>query len=162
MRIAVIADTHNRLPASVRSAISSADEIWHLGDICTRELLREVRGIGPPVEVIAGNCDPQDIAPESLVLQRGGHSFLLVHIPLRTAPIGVDHVLHGHTHVPRDETIAAVRHLNPGSVGKPNHGAAASFAWLEVDQDGSVRWTLAPCAQTRVEPIGVSNHTSSR
>jgi len=149
MRIAVIADTHNHLPASVRSAISSADEIWHLGDICTRELLREVRGIGPPVEVIAGNCDPHGIAPESLVLPRGGHVFLLVHIPLRTAPAGVDHVLHGHTHVPRDETIAGVRHLNPGSVGKPNHGAGASFAWLTVGEDGAINWELVLCAPER-------------
>jgi hypothetical protein len=125
-------------------------------------MLRELRGLGPPVEVIAGNCDPQGIAPESLVLRRGGHTFLLVHAPLRTAPDGVDHVLHGHTHVPRDETIAGVRHLNPGSVGKPNHEAGASFAWLDVDQDGSISWELVSCGQTEVEPAGISNHTSSR
>jgi hypothetical protein len=29
LRIAVIADTHNRFPESVAEAISSADEIWH-------------------------------------------------------------------------------------------------------------------------------------
>lgn len=149
MRIAVIADTHNRLPSSVRTAIAGADEIWHLGDICNRELLAELQGLGPPVEAIGGNCDPRGIAPETLVLERGGKKFLLVHIPTRTAPQGVDFLLHGHTHVPRDEQVGAARFLNPGSVGKANHGAAPSFAWLEIGKDGEISWTLVPVDRER-------------
>lgn len=149
MRIAVIADTHNRLPSSVRAEISGADEVWHLGDICDRETLAEVRGLGPALHVIAGNCDPRGIAPETLLLERAGKRFFLVHIPLRTAPDGIDVLLHGHTHVPRDEKICGVRFLNPGSVGKANHGAAPSFAWLEIGDDGKIKWTLVPVARDR-------------
>ena len=149
MRIAVIADTHNRLPSSVRAEIAAADEIWHLGDICNRETLAEVRGLGPPLHAISGNCDPRGLAPETLLLERGGKKFFLVHEPLRTAPAGVDFVLHGHTHVPRDEKIGNVRFLNPGSVGKANHGAAPSFAWLGITADGQVSWTLAPVIRDR-------------
>lgn len=32
MRIAVLADTHNRLPLHLAREIAEADEIWHLGD----------------------------------------------------------------------------------------------------------------------------------
>jgi putative phosphoesterase len=149
VRIAVIADTHNRLPSSVRSEISGADEIWHLGDICNRETLAELRGVGPPVHAIGGNCDPRGLAPETLLLERGGKRFFLVHIPPRTAPDGVDFLLHGHTHVPRDEQIGPARFLNPGSVGKANHGASPSFAWLDINEHGGVEWTLAPVGRDR-------------
>ena len=33
-RIFVLADTHNRLPESVREMAKDADDIWHLGDDC--------------------------------------------------------------------------------------------------------------------------------
>ena len=54
MRIAVIADTHNHLPSSVRADLAGADEIWHLGDICRKDILQEVRGLGPPVHRCGG------------------------------------------------------------------------------------------------------------
>ena len=149
MRIAVIADTHNSLPSSVRAEITGADEIWHLGDICNRETLAELRRLGPPLHAIGGNCDPRGLAPETLLLERAGKKFFLVHIPVRTAPEGVDFLLHGHTHVPRDEQIGGTRFLNPGSVGKANHGAAPSFAWLEIGEDGKVGWNLVPVVRDR-------------
>ena len=144
MRIAIIADTHNRLPSAVRIDLADADEIWHLGDICNRETLAELRGLGPLLQIIGGNRDPRGLAPETLLLERGGKKFFLVHEPPHSAPEGVDVVLHGHTHVPRDETIDGVRFLNPGSVGKANHGARPSFAWLEVGRGGETAWTLQP------------------
>jgi len=149
MRIAVIADTHNRLPFSVRAEISAADEIWHLGDICNRETLDELRGLGPPLHVIAGNCDQRGLAPETLSLERGGKTFFLVHEPLRTAPDGADFLLHGHTHVPRDEMVGGTRFLNPGSVGKANHGAGPSFAWLGIGPKGGITWKLVPVTRDR-------------
>ena len=142
MRIAVIADTHNRLPSSVRAALAAADEIWHLGDICSPATLKELRGLGPPVHAIGGNCDPRGLAPETLTLERDGHSFYLIHEPPDAVPPGTDFALHGHTHVPRDEILSGVRYLNPGSVGKPNHGAPASFAWLDLQPGAAPHWTL--------------------
>jgi hypothetical protein len=142
MRIAVIADTHNRLPSSVRAELTTADEIWHLGDICSPQILKELRALGPAVHAIGGNCDPRGLAPETLTLQREGHTFFLVHEPPHSVPPGTGFALHGHTHVPRDETLHGVRHLNPGSVGKANHGAPSSFAWLDLDPDLAPRWTV--------------------
>jgi len=144
VRIAVIADTHNHLPPSLPPLLTEADEIWHLGDICTPEILRELRAIGPPLHAIRGNCDPRGLAPESLVLERAGHTFYLQHEPTTVVPAAARFALYGHTHVPRDETIAGVRHLNPGTVGKANHGAPPSFAWLEVSEGQEPDWQVVP------------------
>lgn len=144
MRIAVIADTHNRLPDSLGPILAESDEIWHLGDICNAQTLRELRSLGPPVHAVRGNCDPRGLAPDSLVLERAGHAFYLGHEPVTRVPDGVEIALHGHTHVPRDETIAGVRHLNPGTVGKPNHGAPPSFAWLDIAPGQSPVWQIVP------------------
>lgn len=143
MRIAVIADTHGKFPASVQKRIGEADEIWHLGDFCDLVTLQEVREAGPPVIAIAGNNDYGLDLPPRLRLERGGHTFLLVHIPPRYIG-GADFLLHGHTHVPCDERIGSTRVLNPGTVGKANKGAPASFAWLEIASDGAVTWRLEP------------------
>jgi putative phosphoesterase len=142
MRIAVISDTHDRCPSSLPEALREADEIWHLGDVCDPALLAAIVLPGRPLHVIQGNCDAQESWPLALTLARGGMSFYLIHIPPRHAPTGVQAVLHGHTHVPRDETIDGVRWLNPGSASQPRSGSAAGFAWLTIGRDGRVRWEL--------------------
>lgn len=144
MRIAVLADTHNRLPHALGPMLAAADEIWHLGDICSTAILDELRRLGPPLHVVRGNCDPRGIAPETLTLHRASLTFFLVHEPPFTVPEGTHVTLHGHTHVPRDEADASTRFLNPGSVGKANHGAPASFAWLDIPESGPVGWTIVP------------------
>lgn len=145
MRIAVIADTHGRLPDPLAVVLRDADEIWHLGDFCNAATLQAVRRIGPPVEAVLGNNDFGLDLPPGIRLERAGRSFQLIHIPPPPARIaGVDFLLHGHTHVPRDEMINGTRVLNPGTVGKPNKGAAPAYAWLKIDADGAVRWTVLP------------------
>ncbi len=141
MPIAVLSDTHNHLPPTLLPRLASAEEIWHLGDICRASVLEELRAVGPPLTCIRGNCDSPSLAPETQRLTRGRLRFYLIHIPLDLPPADIDAVLHGHTHVPRDEVVRGVRFLNPGTVGKPNHGAPPSFAWLEVEGD-RLRWTL--------------------
>ena len=143
MKIAVIADTHGKLPLTVAEDIQSADEIWHLGDFTDPLMLAAVRRLGPPFQGVIGNCDYDIDLPERLLLKRGGHSFLLIHIPPRRLE-GADFLLHGHTHVPRDERIGATRVLNPGAIGKPNHGAPCSYAWLEIDDACRVTWRVVP------------------
>jgi putative phosphoesterase len=75
-------------------------------------------------------------------LERNGVRFRLVHIPPDRAPAKVDVLLHGHTHVPRNERREGVLFLNPGCVTRPNRGAPASVAWLESAAGGELRWRL--------------------
>ena len=143
LRILVLADTHNRLPETVREIAKDADEIWHLGDVCAATILDELRAIGPQVTVVRGNCDSSYEWPLVVDLARNGLKFRLQHIPPDHLPDDVDLVLHGHTHVPRNEKRGSVLYLNPGCVTRANQGAPPSVAWLEI-ANGNISWKLIP------------------
>jgi len=141
LRIFVLADTHNRLPGTVTEIAKDAHEIWHLGDVCTETILDELRAIGPRVTVVRGNCDSNFEWPLVVNLSRDGLRFRLQHVPPDHLPNDVDVVLHGHTHVPRNERRGNVRFLNPGCVTRANQGAPPSVAWLEI-ADKKISWKL--------------------
>jgi putative phosphoesterase len=146
-RIFVLADTHNKFPPILETIGKDADEIWHLGDVCAERILDELRAIGPAVTVVRGNCDSNYEWPLVHDLERGGLRFRLQHIPPDPRTVfgnEVDVVLHGHTHVPRNERRGRVLFLNPGCVTRPNRGAPPSAAWLEVSADGKLNWKLIP------------------
>ncbi|HET9418496.1 MAG TPA: metallophosphoesterase family protein, partial [Chthoniobacterales bacterium] len=74
---------------------------------------------------------------------RDRFKFRLQHIPPARPPTAVDVLLHGHTHVPRNEKRGGVLFLNPGCVTRPNRGAAPSVAWLQIGH-GKINWRLVP------------------
>src|SRR5690606_33300818 len=113
LRIAVIADTHDRLPDRVTEAIRTADEIWPLGDVTAVEIVNRLAALGPRLRVVRGNCDENAEWPLEETFELRSIRFRLIHIPPRVVPQGIDVLLHGHTHVPRDEKIGGVRFLNP-------------------------------------------------
>ena len=141
MRIAVLSDTHDRLPDHVCEAIRGADEIWHLGDVCMPAILARLEPIAP-LRFVSGNCDSAPGWPRMLDFEMEGLRIHLEHIPVRKPP-PCDLFLHGHTHVPRDVTIGGVRFLNPGCITRPNMGAPASYAWLTLD-GRQVMWKIVP------------------
>jgi putative phosphoesterase len=141
MRIAIIADTHDRLPDSVCESIRSADEIWHLGDVCSPAILARLARVAP-LRIVRGNCDSEPGWPLALDFKLHGLRFHLEHIPSGKPP-ACDVFLHGHTHVPRDETVGGVRFLNPGCITRPNMGAPASYAWLTFE-NGEPAWKTVP------------------
>src|SRR5438093_7294113 len=119
-RIFVLADTHDRLPPKVLQLAAGADEIWHLGDVCSETIVDELRAIGPKVTLVRGNCDSNYQWPLIVDFKRGGLRFRLQHIAPERPPSDVDVLLHGHTHVPRHEKRQGVLFLNPGCVTRPN------------------------------------------
>jgi putative phosphoesterase len=144
LRIFVLADTHNRLPANLEALARDADEIWHLGDVCDAGILTTIENFGPPVAIVRGNCDSNSEWPLTADLDRNGVRCRLVHIPPEQVPANVNVVLHGHTHVPRNERREGVLFLNPGCVTRPNRGAAASVANLDIAPDGKLTWQTIP------------------
>ena len=142
MRIAVISDTHDRLPDSVRDGVAGADQIWHLGDVCAPVLLESLIALGVPLKVVRGNCDSGNQWPMTCDLEIEEFFIRLIHIPPRAAPAHFDLLLHGHTHVPRNEVVGGARFLNPGCITRPNRGAPASYAWLELRRGAAPQWTL--------------------
>ena len=144
LRIFVLADTHNRLPSNIEALAKGADEIWHLGDVCDPGVLETIENIGLPVSLVRGNCDSNFEWPLTADLERNGVRFRLVHIPPDRTPADVDVVLHGHTHVPRNERREGVLFLNPGCVTRPNRGAGASVGNLDIAPDGKLTWRTIP------------------
>ena len=142
LRIFVLADTHDKLPGNIEALAAGADEIWHLGDVCNPGILQAIEAFGPPVTVVRGNCDSNFDWPLSVNLKRNGIRCRLVHVPPDDTPENIDVVLHGHTHVPRNERLGGVRFLNPGCVTRPNRGALPSVAILEIAADGRLTWRL--------------------
>src|SRR3954447_8321337 len=116
LRVFALADTHNKLPANVVNLARQADEIWHLGDVCAEIILDELRSVGPPVTVVRGNCDSTFEWPLVVDLKRAGLQFRLQHIPPERPPENIEVLLHGHTHVPRNERVGGMLFLNPGCV----------------------------------------------
>ena len=142
MRIAVLSDTHNRLPAHLPPLLKEADEIWHLGDVTEESCLWPLEALGRPIQIVRGNGDSCVAWPKVIDLKREGFSIRLIHIPPWEAPPGIDLLLHGHTHIPRNERLGTARFLNPGTVGKPNKGAPPSYAWLELIEGWAPRWEV--------------------
>jgi putative phosphoesterase len=148
LHIAVIADSHDKLPPALPPLLAGADEIWHLGDVCDERLLHPIRLPERPLRVIRGNTDFHHW-PLTLDLVRNGLRLHLVHIPpaFLEIPPETQVVLHGHTHVPRDETVRGIRFLNPGSVSFPRENSRAAFAWLDIATDASFAWSTVPLPQ---------------
>ncbi|HEX9781384.1 MAG TPA: metallophosphoesterase family protein [Opitutaceae bacterium] len=146
-RIAVVSDTHDKLPDYVVDAVSGVDEIWHLGDVCAPVILDPLIALGRPLVVVQGNCDSSWDWRLTRRVEHSGTLFHLEHIPPTRPPEGVHVVLHGHTHVPRDEVIRGVRYLNPGCITRPNRGAPSSLGWLTVAANGAIDWRLVRLAE---------------
>ncbi len=136
MRVAVISDTHDKLPGPLCVRLRGADEIWHLGDVCSPMIIATLETIAP-VRVVRGNCDEDYSWPLTLDFTLEGIRFHLEHIP-NLGPQKCDVFLHGHTHVARDEMVNGVRYLNPGCISRPRSGPP-SFAWLIVEK-GTMSW----------------------
>lgn len=144
MRIAVISDTHNRLPDSLLRSIAGADEIWHLGDVTDGQIIDALLALNRPLKLVRGNCDGCAAWPLALDFVVVGLNIRLIHIPPAQAPADVDLLLHGHTHVPRSEIIGTAWFLNPGCIGRPNRGAPSSYAWLTLAEGQPFSWKIHP------------------
>jgi uncharacterized protein len=142
LRIGVLSDTHDRLPLSVVQQLETCDQLWHLGDVCEPATLQPLEKLGIPLHLVRGNCDATSHWPWSLSLHLAGKNFHLVHIPPAQAPAGTHVLLHGHTHVPRDQSIQGTRFLNPGCITRPNRGAPPSFAFLHLSAQGTITWDI--------------------
>jgi putative phosphoesterase len=145
MRIAVLSDTHDELPRHLPAKLRGAQEIWHLGDVVSPRILKPLEKLGIPLRLVRGNCDGGEEWPLSLTMDVEGVLCHLVHIPPLNVPAGLHLVLHGHTHIPRDETDPlGLRWLNPGSASQPRGGFKPSFAWLVINKGSVERFEVVP------------------
>ena len=154
--MAILADTHmprgrRRLPDACFAELERADLIVHLGDFSEREVLDELRGVGPPVEAVHGNVDSrelQELLPVERALECGGVRLALLHDGgpasgrldrLRRRFPNADAVLFGHSHLPLHETREGFQIFHPGS---PTERRRAPARTMGVGEARSGRLSL--------------------
>ncbi len=137
MLVGVISDIHGNLSAEAERALEPCDLILCAGDVERPSILMEFDALAPTVAVL-GNCDTSlrgmDI-PFTASPRIGGVRFFMTHRPedIGTPAEDVRVVVHGHTHIPREERIGNVLYLNPGSASKPRGGSVKSIARIIID-----------------------------
>ncbi len=141
-RIGVISDTHNLLRPEAVAALRGVEHILHAGDICSPEILAELRKIAP-VTAVRGNNDKGTWAariPESEVFKIERYSIYVRHnlaeLDVDPAAEGFAAVITGHSHKPKAETRDGVLFLNPGSAGPRRFKLPVTLATLDVGRSG--------------------------
>jgi len=119
MEIAIVSDTHlprgaRRLPDGCAARLRRADLIVHAGDLCTLEVLAELRALNRVVAV-QGNVDDAAVRaalPHVATVDAGGRRISVIHdagaasgrlARLRARFPDADAVIFGHSHIPRYE-----------------------------------------------------------
>jgi hypothetical protein len=130
MKVGVISDTHDRLPAIARALERfrdhRVDAIIHPGDIVAPFAAKPLAALGVPLHVTYGNNDGEraglkrvlpQIQDGPLLLQLAGKTILVHHFLDWCAPGDVsraDVIITGHTHEVLIEQREAKLFLNPG------------------------------------------------
>lgn len=136
MRIGVISDTHSLVRPEALVALRGSELILHAGDITTPDVLEALAAIAP-VRAVRGNNDKGAWAkklPERDVIEVAGRMLYMIHDvkELDVDPARFVVVVAGHSHKPRNERVAGVLWLNPGSAGPRRFSLPITLARLDV------------------------------
>lgn len=147
-RIGIISDTHGYLDEAVFTHFAQCDEIWHLGDFGSSQVMEQLQ-VFKPLRGVYGNIDGLEIrsqCPESLFFPIEEITVLMRHIggtPPRYNPDTKDSLaLHkpglflcGHSHILKimyDEKIGCL-YINPGAAGKQGWHKMRTLVRLVID-----------------------------
>ena len=118
--------------------------IIHAGDVGSPEILESLATIAP-VSAIRGNVDKGAWArklPDTEMVELFGILIYVLHdlgqLDLKPEAAGVDVVISGHSHVPKQETRNGVLYFNPGSAGPRRFKLPITVGKLTVE-GGRVR-----------------------
>ena len=132
------------MPDECVRLLAGAELVLHGGDFVSMEFLEELRGIGPPVEGVAGNMDEPSLKeslPKERVVEVGGIRIGLVHdagpragreARLAARFEDCEAVIYGHTHIPQVERFQHLWVLNPGSPTERRSAPVHSMLVLRV------------------------------
>jgi len=135
--VGIVSDTHEDI-RMIRKAVQVFHErkpslVIHCGDIISPPVLEQFAGL--PMRLVFGNNDGErsglkkkceelgfDGIDDTLTFEFAGKTFFVNHgtrasvIDAAVALQRYDYVLHGHTHLKRDEVQGTTRIINPGAL----------------------------------------------
>jgi putative phosphoesterase len=134
MKLGIVSDTHitnddskkkvSKLINQLKDAFKDVDEIIHVGDICEKFFLDQIKTIAP-TRCVRGNLDNIDKMEEFIKFSIGQYNIGVIHLlPQNTEEFAKKHNLNilifGHTHQPIIKgTDYNLLLLNPGSPTQP-------------------------------------------
>lgn len=163
-RLGILSDTHGDATRARRAIellrARGAGRIIHLGDIGSESVLDHLAGLESTI--VFGNCDDArslwryakflgiEVVHPAAIIEvksvRGAirigitHGHLLDEID-QLFRAEVDILLHGHTHVARDDMVGLTRVMNPGALHRADRKTAmlldlatGEAEWIDVDE----------------------------
>ena len=152
MRIVVISDSHGKghIVDQIIKTQSTAKHIFFLGD-----LVRDIEDFSyeytdKTFYIVSGNCDYNSFYPTSDIAKIGdigifythGHAFGVKgstkHLAKTAKERNCKIALYGHTHVSHTSYEDGMYIVNPGSVSRPRDGSNASYAVIDIEENGII------------------------
>lgn len=142
--LGILSDTHGLVRPEVHSALENCELIIHAGDIGNARVLSELERIAPVV-AIRGNIDQgawaERIPTFEFIEHRGRFIYVLHNLnELDIDPVaaGIDAVISGHSHQPKNEKKDGVLYFNPGSAGPRRFKLPIGLGKIYLGRDGSL------------------------
>ena len=150
-KIGLISDTHNYLDPKIEKYFKDCDEIWHVGDVGTINVIDGLLKIVPTVRGVYGNIDGQDIRgyfPKNLRFKCEDVDVCMTHIggyPNRYSLDVRDKIkknppklfISGHSHILKvmfDKKLNLL-HINPGAAGKHGFHKVKTIVRFTIDKE---------------------------
>ena len=149
MRLGIISDTHGFLDSRVYHLFDGVTHILHAGDVGDDLILDELQEIAETIAV-SGNVDG---SPTARRLQKWSGTLFGLRICMTHGHLldprdyngsalklfkdeNPQLIIHGHTHIGKNETRDGIVYLNPGAACKPRFRDVASVAIVEITPAG--------------------------
>lgn len=136
MKILLVSDSHGDYQSldDLYKVYPHMDLYLHAGDSEQDEF-----SIVPFIS-IRGNCDRYYDFQDYLIIPSPQGNIFVQHTPHIAKNILIEHnvkiVIHGHTHIRRNEKINGILYLNPGAISYARDKYNGSYAILEIDDSG--------------------------
>lgn len=148
-RIGLISDTHGFMPTTIEKYFKSCDEIWHIGDVGSLEIIHKLKKINH-VKGVYGNIDGQEIRqlfPKNLRFKCEEVDVWLTHIGGYPNKYSIDVkqeieknppdlFISGHSHILKvmfDHKLNLL-HINPGAAGKYGFHKIKTIVRFTIDK----------------------------
>ncbi len=148
MKIGILSDTHNYLHPQLFDFFAPCDELWHVGDIGTLQIVERLQEF-KPLRAVYGNIDGTDIRSkyeEFTFFDAGGLQVLMMHVggyppkynPRSKELIGKyrpDIFVCGHSHILKimNDKQQKLLYINPGAAGNSGFHKAVTFLRFDIE-----------------------------